>query len=99
MQRRRAGRGIPEELGVVVGVQVDETRGHHEPIGVDDLSGRLIDGAEGHHPSAADSHVGLSWRGAGPVDQRAPSDHQIQHSNPTPDRRCPLGSAAERQQR
>ena len=27
--------GIPADLGVVVGVQIDEARGHDEPVGVD----------------------------------------------------------------
>ena len=35
VQRRRAGERIPEELGVVVGVRVDEARREHQPGGVD----------------------------------------------------------------
>ena len=34
-KRRRAQGRIPEELGVIVGVQIDEPRGHDQPFGVD----------------------------------------------------------------
>ncbi len=39
MQRRRAGVGVPEQLGVVVGVQVDEAGRDEEAAGVDDRVG------------------------------------------------------------
>ena len=63
VQRRRAGRRIPEELGVVVGVQIDEPRGHQEPVGFDDPVGLLVDGADGHDPSVAHPDVGPSAPG------------------------------------
>ena len=40
VQRRRAGVGVPEELGVVVGVQVDEAGGDQHAGGVDHRVGR-----------------------------------------------------------
>ncbi len=41
------GAGIPEQLGVVVGVQVDEAGRHDAPVGVDDPGGALGDGPDG----------------------------------------------------
>ena len=37
VERGGACRGIPRQLGVVVGVDVDEARRHDEPTGVDDV--------------------------------------------------------------
>ena len=60
VQRGGAGVGVPEELGVVVGVEVDETRRHQQSRGVDDGVGSRSDaGPDGVHPFAVEEHVGL----------------------------------------
>ena len=77
-----AGRGefgVPRDLPVVVGVDVDPTGRDQGTVGLDLTSPGLGDGADlGDHP-AVDRHVGRARRGAGSVDERAPSDHEIVH--------------------
>ena len=61
VQRRGAGVGVPEELGVVVGVQVDEAGRHQQARGVDDRVGPRASpcvGADGDDAVALDDHVG-----------------------------------------
>ena len=71
--------GIPEELGVVVGVDVDEAGSDHEATGVDGATGALVDLAHGDDAAVAHADVGHPpWRSR-PVDQRAALDENVEH--------------------
>ena len=74
--------GVPEDLGVVVGVGVDESGTDHEPVRVDGLGGGLLEGARlghGDDPAAGDSDVGGAGGRAGTVDQRAIDNQRVEH--------------------
>ena len=78
VQRGRARIGVPEELGVVVGVQVNEAGGHEHAAGVDH-AGLAAHGAAGvgpdrDDPLALDHHVGAGRRRAGAVDHAPAAD-------------------------
>ena len=82
---RLDGRGqrVPEQLGVVVGVGVDEARAHHEAGGVDGVAGVLAGQAagvgDGHDAATRHADVGGTAGSAGAVDQRAAADDEIEH--------------------
>ena len=76
MRRRRQQR-IPRRLAVVVGVGVDEPRGHEQAVGIE-LASALPDVVtDGDDPPSLDSDIGPTRRRAGPVDHRAVSDDQV----------------------
>ncbi len=75
VERRRRSRGVPQDLGVVVGVNVDKPGGHHEPVGVDRGGRGVVNRADRHHAAVLDAHVGPPARAAGPVDDLATADH------------------------
>ena len=79
MPARQRAVGIPEELGVVVGVQVDEARRHDQAAGVDRLVG--LAGADladlGDH-AVLDADVAAEARQAAAVDDHAAADHAIE---------------------
>ena len=60
--RRTGWRAVPVELGVVVGVGVDEPRGDHQAGGVEGPPGRLVDPAHRHDRP---SRMPTSAEGAG----------------------------------
>ena len=75
----RRGRLVPVQLALEVGVAVDEAGRHDEAAGVDDLSGRLVDGVvDDSDPAADDPDVSQSSRSASAVDDRATTDQQIE---------------------
>ncbi len=83
VERRRAGVRVPEELGVVVGVDVDETGGHHQSVGIENLypgghGGRSI---RTDHCDATvhDRHIGGASRRAGTVDDGRTTDQRVGH--------------------
>ena len=84
-QVRRGGPGIPEDLGVVVGVGIDEARAHDQALGVDRVGGVGVGVGEvarvghGHYPAAVDADVGWAGRRAGAVDQRPAGDQRVEH--------------------
>src|SRR5262249_39225367 len=76
--RRRRERRVPEDLRVVVRVDVDEARRHGMPTGVELAgTGQAItdpgDGVAGHRD------IGATARRAGAVDDRAAADDEIRH--------------------
>jgi hypothetical protein len=83
---RRAGDRVPEQLGVEVGVDVDEP-GRHEPVGGVDLAaaplGHVADGGDA---PAVDRHLRAAGRGAGPVGDLATPDHDVVHAAVLPSR-------------
>ena len=82
--RQRAVR-VPEDLGVVVGVQVDEAGRHVHAAGVDDaVRVGCVDPTDGGDPAVADRHVGAdAWR-TGTVEDEAVLDHDVVAGHETP---------------
>jgi hypothetical protein len=81
-------------LGVVVGVGVDDPRGHHQALGVE-LGGRLLgELADGHDLAVTDPDVGLPGRSAGAVDNQAVADGVIEHGTVPLCRHSALGRSA-----
>ncbi len=71
---------VPGGLAVVVGVDVDEAGGDQLPVGVDDLGGLALDGADGHDLAVLHRHVAPSGVGTGAVDDRPVPDDQVVHA-------------------
>ncbi len=77
VMRRRGQQRIPGGLAVVVGVGVDEPRGHQQAIGIE-LATALGDVVtDCDDPLPLDGDIGPTRRSARPVDHRAVSDDQI----------------------
>src|SRR4029453_18737975 len=75
MPGRRARGRIPEELAVVVGVDVDETRREREPRAVDLARAALGDATEAGDPAARHGEVAADRLLAAAVtEERAPDD-------------------------
>ena len=68
VQRRRRQCLVPEDLRVVVRVEVDEAGDHREPVGVDRPASRLVILANPDDPPIANRDIGGPWGRAGPVD-------------------------------
>ncbi|CAB4836862.1 unannotated protein [freshwater metagenome] len=77
--RRRREVGIPQNLGVVVRVRIDETRCEHEALEIDDcgvgMAGRSI-GAHGDDSITDDYDVNVACGCAGAIDHRGTSEHE-----------------------
>src|SRR5262249_9017602 len=74
---RAGAEGIPEDLGVHVGVAVHEARRHHLSLGVDDLARRLADAADGGDASAPHADVAPVPGLTGSVHHPAVLDHEV----------------------
>ena len=74
--RHRAHR-VPGQLGVEVGVDVDEARGHQPAGGVVGLCRLTGAGADLHDAITDDGHVGDPGGSAGAVDDRAAANHEV----------------------
>jgi hypothetical protein len=81
MERRRAEVWVPERLSVKVGVDVDETRRHDPPVGVDGPPGRFIARPDRHDAPVAYPDVGAAPGSAGAIDDVAFADQQVQHGS------------------
>ena len=79
VQRRRREGAVPEDLGVEVGVDVDEARCDDLAGGVDGALGVAVDLADGDDAAVLDADVGAAARCAGAVDDVAAPDDQIEH--------------------
>jgi hypothetical protein len=77
--RRRAGGRVPEQLGVEVGVDVDEPGGHQPARGVELAPAPVGDLADGRDAVAVDGHIGGDGAGPGTVDHLAGPDHDVVH--------------------
>ena len=70
--------GLERELGVVVGVGVDDARGHVQTVGVDHLVGvGGVDEADLGDPSVLHGDVTAPAGQAAPVDHDAAHDGQV----------------------
>ena len=66
------------DLGIVVGVQIDEARRHDEPCGVDHRgAGGVVDLADLGDAAAADGEVAAESRQAGAVDDSAVLNNRV----------------------
>ena len=80
VRRGRIQLGIPRDLAVVVGVNVDETGCHDPPGGVDLLAARALDPWRHLHDHAvAHRHVGRAAGRTGAVHHCPVADHKIEH--------------------
>ena len=71
---------IPGDLGVVVGVGVDDAGRHDQALGIDHpVRGLVPDPADGDHPAVGDGDVGMSPRHAGAVDDEPSTDDEVVH--------------------
>ena len=92
---RRAGGGIPEQLRVVVGVQVDEARGQRLALGVNGFGGEIIGFADRDDPAVGDTDVTVTGGRTGAVDDLRVADQQVEHvSQPSSGSGCRNSSAA-----
>lgn len=76
------GVGVPEELGVVVGVRIDEAGGEDEPVGVLAGDGLFGDGprlGDDDDPAAPDTDVGGVRGPAGAVHDGRAADEVVEH--------------------
>jgi hypothetical protein len=74
VQRRGGDRTVPQHLGVVVGVQIDEAGGDDEPRAVDGLLGRLIGLADGDDAAVAHTDICGVAHSAGAIDDGATNE-------------------------
>ena len=80
VEARRRQLRVPEHLGVVVRVDVDESRRHDVPGGVE--HGVALEAvADGGDASPVDGDIGAPPNGAGAVEHRATSNHQFGHES------------------
>ncbi len=77
VQWRGTRRRIPEQLRVVVRVEVDESGRHHQAIGVERAGCNLIDVADLHDASVGDRDVGSAPRCTRAVHDGAVLDEEI----------------------
>ena len=75
----RRGRRVPEELGVVVGVRVDDAGRDHQPGGVELGAAGSATSPDLDDAAVLDADVGLPGGTPGAVDDRAGSDHVVEH--------------------
>ena len=73
---------VPDDLAVVVRVDVDPARGDDEPVGVDLPGAASADAADLGDHAAVDGDVGGDRRRPRAVDDRAPSDDELVHDCP-----------------
>ena len=78
------GRGcqsaVPEYLGVVVGVYVNEAGGHDQSVGIDGPGRAVIHLTDRDHPPAGDTDIGAFAGHARAIDHRAPAYYEIEHA-------------------
>ena len=92
--RRAREQAVPHDLGVVVGVDVDEAGGDDSALGVNDTPGGLVEPALGRDPPAADAHVGAVAGQPAAVDHGPILDEQVEgHGCVVLLKPCPAGWA------
>ncbi len=79
VQVGRGRRRVPEQLGVVVGVGVDDPGGDDESGGIELGGPGLLHGADGDDHPVLDPDIGQEAGGAGAVDDGAVADHVVEH--------------------
>jgi hypothetical protein len=80
VEARRGGVGLEGELGVVVGVDVDDPRRHDQPGGVDHPLGLAVPGEPGPGDAPVlDEDVRPPPGQPGPIDEGPPDDGEVVH--------------------
>ena len=79
VEGRRAEGAVPEGLGIEVGVDVDEPRGHDASVSIDRVGGLVVDVAERHDSTVDDAEVGAPAIVARAIDDPATADHSVEH--------------------
>src|SRR4051794_39310759 len=69
--------GIPERLGIIVGVMVNESRGDDAPLGIDDTSGGFIDSADADDFPMVHRHIGGKGGLSGAVNYASVLNEQV----------------------
>src|ERR1019366_4395163 len=69
--------GVPEDLGIHVGVAVDEAGGDHMPVGIDLVAGPLVDPPDEADAAVDDAHIGPVGTETGAVDDGPVPDHDV----------------------
>ena len=77
---RGRGKGIPEQLGIVMGVRIDEPRNHHKSLGVEGPNPSLVHLAELGDHAVLDPYISPNPLPSPAVNDRAPDDHVVQHA-------------------
>ncbi len=80
MPARRAADRVPEQLGVEMGVDVDEAGRDHPSGGVELTSSGFLEDTDIGNAVAVDRHIGAPRGRAGPVDDLATSNHDVMHA-------------------
>ncbi len=78
MPARAGAQWIPGDLGIHMGVAVDEARRDDQSIRIDGASGHRLDAADLDDLAIGDAHVGREAGLARAIDDRAATDHQIE---------------------
>ena len=86
------GLRVERQGEVGMGMDVDEARGHHAAVGVDDAT-RAVRPVrlDGDDAAGADGHIGHAGRRAGAIDHLAAPDHDVVHHR-LPSREYRLGA-------
>ena len=82
MLHRRARSRVPEQLRVVVSVQVDKTRRQRLPLGINGFRSRVLDvtrWADRGDPPVADTDIAVAGRCACAVNDFGIADEQVEH--------------------
>jgi hypothetical protein len=83
---RRRGVRVPRQLRIVVGVQIHDARGQHEPLGVDPLARRAQIGAasiiaDRGDAAVPDCQAAVPGRCAETIDEAGVDDDEIVHGS------------------
>ena len=68
---------VPADLGVKVGVQVDEARRHREAVSIDLPLALGVDLADLDDLVTVDGDIGAEWLGSCSVDDRTAPDNEV----------------------
>ena len=77
MLRLAGAVGIPEHLGIEMGMMIDETGRHGQPAGVDGFRGAVFKLAHFDDFAVLDTDIGHVGRQAGTVDHPSTAYHEI----------------------
>src|SRR5262245_36269133 len=78
-RRRGIDEGIPGDLGVVVGVAVDDARHQRQPVSLHRLFGRTQPRADGRDLAGRDAEVAANGLASRAVEDLRVPDHKIEH--------------------
>jgi hypothetical protein len=77
MPRRAGDLRVPADLGVVMGVRIDEAGGDDQSVGVNRLLRSILDLSDFRDDALLDRNIGQALRRAGSVHYRSVFDQQV----------------------